>query len=174
VCLPAFQVRIGVQLCGDASEAPLCDRGNWRCPDGTVEPGLCTCQGPARSGCTCTEAGWLCVDAGSGPDRPQVGEVQPEARAEVAGAPEIGSDVPVESSPDSLPKMDASGSDATKDACDVGCSVMGGSGSFCQQGEVQWTCGGQFDGALFNASCRDPATGVQRYCCPPSFLAACR
>jgi hypothetical protein len=69
------------------------------------------------------------------------------------------------------PAPDASTSDAS---CNVGCAPSS-QGSFCEAGEVQWACqGGPRDSKLFEASCRDPATNLQRYCCPPTFLSKCK
>jgi hypothetical protein len=46
--------------------------------------------------------------------------------------------------------------------------------TFCGVGEVLWTCGPKWNDALFRASCRDPATNLQRFCCPGPFLSMCQ
>jgi hypothetical protein len=48
-----------------------------------------------------------------------------------------------------------------------------GTGAFCESDEVTWLCEPGFDFELLNAQCRDAATALTRYCCPPEFTGEC-
>jgi hypothetical protein len=108
----------------------------------------CTCGEPGLS-CpkqVCTPKGPVCLDGGTDQGAPAEG-----------GAGDV--------------RLDAVTADAS---CDVGCTPSTTS-TFCQSNEVQWMCQGpSWNDALFRASCRDPATNLPRFCCPPSFLSQCR
>jgi hypothetical protein len=208
--------------CADVVTFADCVNGQWTCPVGSIDPGLCRCDGAPSPGCTCTKQGWSCREGGTdarpdttdadgsscigpNPNRcvqagrqgaivvcndvsmPSIcvngewtceggpfvvdvslctcsGAVPPGCRCSVAGW--VCNDGGVDASP-----ADASATDAS---CEVGCTVTR-FGSFCQAGEVQWVCqSGGYDAHLFNTACRDPGTNLQRYCCPPSFLAMCQ
>jgi hypothetical protein len=148
-------------VCDDHLKAPICEEGTWRCPTATVQPSQCVCWSPHPPGCPfCTTTGWACADGDA--------DALPDARADLAAdvAPADARDAPRDLSPEA-PR------DASQDSCNVGCSVRSDFGSFCQPGQVQWTCLGLFDAATFNGACRDVGTHIQRYCCPESFLAMC-
>jgi hypothetical protein len=57
-------------------------------------------------------------------------------------------------------------------ACTQPCTTMD-AGAFCQQDEVTWVCEPGADFALWTAQCRDSATALIRYCCPPEFTGEC-
>lgn len=56
--------------------------------------------------------------------------------------------------------------------CSQQCTTMD-AGAFCGQDEVTWVCEPGFDFELFNEQCRDTATALIRYCCPPEFTGEC-
>jgi hypothetical protein len=85
-------------------------------------------------------------------------DTKPDATDDAQPAPSDASDAP---------------RDTSSDACDVGCS-RAPSGGYCQTGEALWVCGTASYSAAFATSCRDLATGIQRYCCPTSFLSQCQ
>jgi hypothetical protein len=59
-------------------------------------------------------------------------------------------------------------------ACSQPCTTQGAGRLFCGQDEVTWVCNSPgFDAELFNQECRDPATALIRYCCPPAFTGEC-
>jgi hypothetical protein len=44
--------------------------------------------------------------------------------------------------------------------------------AFCRADEETWVCGGRWDVTAFTG-CRDPATGIQRFCCPKMYQPMC-
>jgi hypothetical protein len=55
-------------VCSDQLDLPICSAsGDWKCPDGTIDPRGCDCLSPAPLGCyTCRKGvGWVCPDAGT-------------------------------------------------------------------------------------------------------------
>lgn len=55
-------------ICSDQLGLPLCSTsGEWKCPDGTIDPQRCDCFSPAPAGCDVCRKGsrWWCADAGT-------------------------------------------------------------------------------------------------------------
>lgn len=133
--------------CGGLGIVGICVGGQWTCPKGMVDVRDCTCGEPGLSCANqvCTADGPICLDAS------------------------VDADADTDAATDSR-----SEGGATDASCDVGCTASA-AGSSCQVTEIQWMCqGAGWADALFRASCRDPGTNIQRFCCPPSFLAQCR
>ena len=140
---------------------------------------------PCRPGTHASDTSHACsacipnADGGEGAfdaTSPDVDAGRPDATETAA---ETSTEAPNTDGGGEAPKADATdgGSEASKAdaACQPGCAPMP-LGSFCHADEVQWECrGSSFDPRTFSAaSCRDPGTDLQRYCCPPSFLSTCQ
>jgi hypothetical protein len=106
-----------------------------------------------------------------GPDDVLVSDAidRPEAELEAPSEP----DGALEHADSVEAGLDARDDARVDSACAAGCSSTT-TGTFCNAGEVQWTCtSGNFNPTSFNAYCRDAGTNAIRYCCPASFVPLC-